>query len=58
MKEFKIIIEIVTVLIFLFLGILWKSNHWINVFIKYFIILLTIFQIIIVLAEYGYIVNQ
>lgn len=58
MKEFKIIIDVTTIIVYVSLAIAWKSSSVLNLFIKILLALIAISQIIIMLNYYGYIIKQ
>lgn len=58
MKEFKIIIDVITIIVYVSLAIAWKSSSVLNLFIKILLALIAISQIIIMLNYYGYIIKQ
>jgi hypothetical protein len=58
MKEFKIIVDVITIIVYVGLSIAWKSRSILNLFIKTLLALIAISQIIIMLANYGYIIKQ
>lgn len=58
MKEFKIIVDVITIIVYVGLSIAWKSSSILNLFIKTLLALIAISQIIIMLANYGYIIKQ
>jgi len=48
---------IMSTLVFMFLGMIWKTSDWVNLFLKFVFIIMVLFGIFMYLSTNGYIIN-